>query len=116
MKKVTRNGILAYHPSKSGEAQRLLETLKTRLNGLYPGFDFWAVGSATELLKKQFQGLAPNQDFEIIPILLFPGQHYRLDVHGLAEELRLMRPDIQVRVAPCLLEREHFIEALLEVF
>jgi len=116
MKKPLRNGILAYHPSKSEQAQELLKALKQRINLLHPGFQFWAVGEPTVVLEENFNHMPPNQEFEIIPILLFPGQHYRHDVQALAEKLQSLRTDIRVRVAPCLLEREHFVDAVLNVF
>ncbi len=110
-----RTGLLAYHPSKSPEANALLNELKERLLSDYPGFQMWAVGSETDMVMDAFEHLEAPQSFEIIPLLLFPGQHFQVEVRALSEELQAKRSDIDVRLTPCILERADFLDRLLTV-
>lgn len=114
MPTMKRKGLLAYHPSKSPEANALLKGMEIRLRSEHPGFQLWAVGSSTQKVYDLFEKLEPGQSFEIIPLLLFPGQHYQEEVCALFEELRKKRTEIDVRLAPCILERADFIDALID--
>jgi hypothetical protein len=107
-----RQGVLAYHPSKAAEAQALLQELEDHVSQRYPGFLLWSVNDPTDEIMKHFLDLAPERRFEVIPLLLFPGQHFSRNVQKLALELRQQRTDVDVSVASCLLERPGFLDAV----
>ena len=109
-----RKGIIAYHPSKSEQANALLKKLKARLVDDYPGFQLWPVGDDTASVLHYFSQLEAGEHFEIIPLLLFPGQHFQNEVRALFRELQAHNESIDVRLAPCILERADFLDALLD--
>ncbi len=105
-------GILAHHPVSTKRGIEVLDRVKAWLRTEQPGFICWAVSDPVDTACTYAQTLPRGTTYHIIPLLLFPGQHYSGEVQSLRRAIKEIRPDLTVRLQPCLLELPGFLDQL----
>ncbi|MBR58849.1 MAG: hypothetical protein CMH54_12620 [Myxococcales bacterium] len=105
-------GVLAHHPISTARGIEVLNQVKEWLRSQKPGFQCWAVSDPVDAVCAELQNLPEETTVHIVPLLLFPGQHYQGEVHALCARIQELRPDLNVVVKPSLLETPGFLDGL----